>query len=371
MQTLIFEGVVTALSSVSHNGGQVFGNSAPFRREKFKLRTGETVLMPVVSGNSIRGVLRDRGMLHMCRLLGYGVEEEGFQETAERVAVASEEGERIRLDAAESHAVRRSGLSLPAFHFLFSGGALTSEGGKAINIEKALRIRRVLPLAGVFGGATGNMILPGKLICHKMIPICEETLHLLPRRFHPAWCVLHQHVAPHCGCTPQATTQSIWEYLQTETYTRRDDAKNPHRHALLQAQARPQIAGPQPTLLPTDVEPPDDDPPGSGQKQQMIYEIETLCAGTDLHWKILLDDVWAIEFESFATALREFSRRPYIGGKSGIGHGEVSVHLDRWMSIDSRVQVDSTDVAFPLGTAYAQHIQRHGAVMREELARMI
>ena len=119
METKVFEGVVTALSSVSHNGGQVFGNSAPFRREKFCLPNGAVEMIPIISGNSVRGVLRDRGMLQMCRMLGYGVEEEGFQETAARASLESEEGEKVRLSTAEQRAVGRAGLTLPAFHFLF------------------------------------------------------------------------------------------------------------------------------------------------------------------------------------------------------------------------------------------------------------
>ncbi|MES2222093.1 MAG: hypothetical protein V4587_14145, partial [Acidobacteriota bacterium] len=102
---------MTAVSSISHNGGQSFGISSKFRREKFVQPDRTVEEVPVLSGNGLRGMLRDRGMAHMCRALGYG-----------------EDGQ---------------GLSLPAFHFLFSGGALTDIGGKTINIAEARRMRQL------------------------------------------------------------------------------------------------------------------------------------------------------------------------------------------------------------------------------------
>ena len=82
---------MTALSSISHNGGQSFGINSKLRREGFVQPDGSVEDVPVLSGNGLRGLLRDRGMLHMCRALGYGV-----NDTTGKV----------------------SGLSLAAFYFL-------------------------------------------------------------------------------------------------------------------------------------------------------------------------------------------------------------------------------------------------------------
>src|SRR3990167_9316390 len=102
MKTYLFEGVMTCLTSVSHIGDS-HGVTAKLRREKFITPGGDVEEIPVISGNSLRGILRDRGMLHMLRTLGYGVNEE----------------------TGEVH-----GLSLAAFYFLFSGGALTKVTGR-------------------------------------------------------------------------------------------------------------------------------------------------------------------------------------------------------------------------------------------------
>jgi hypothetical protein len=64
MKTYVFEGVVTALTSISHIGDS-HGVNAKLRREKFVQPDGTVEEIPVISGNSLRGILRDRGMLHM------------------------------------------------------------------------------------------------------------------------------------------------------------------------------------------------------------------------------------------------------------------------------------------------------------------
>ena len=288
-RTYQFETTVTALSSISHNGGDSFGINSKLRREKFVQPDGRADSIPVISGNSIRGLLRDRGMLHMCRMLGYGTDDEKGQ-------------------------VR--GLPLKAFHFLFSGGSLTSDGGKILNVEDARRVRELIPLVGIFGGGLGNQILPGKLICGKLIPICSETLHLLPVAFHP----------------PNPT--SIWESLQEEMYTRKDDAKNQHLREVIDQKDRLMLeAADAKTQLTTEIV------SETGAKTQMMYYVETFAAGSQFYWRVALRDVTDIEFDAFLTTLAEFARLPFIGGKSNVGMGEVAIKCKDWFELDSRFSV--------------------------------
>lgn len=320
MRTVSFEGTVTALSSVTHNGGESYGISQKLRREKFVQPDGSVEEVPVISGNSMRGVLRDRGMLHMCRALGYGVD--------------TETGE-------------VAGLPLAAFYFLFSGGTLSSTGSERVDIDHARRLRSLIPLVGVFGGAVGNMILPGRAKIGKMIPIAAETAHLIPSRFHPERPV------------------SVWEFAQEEMYTRKDDEKNEHLRGVIAPMHR--------ELL--------DSPDGTGRSTvlaeargetavQMMYYVETLAAGTQFYWRIDLDDVSDIEFEAFLSALIQFSQRPYIGGKSGAGMGHVAVSFEDWVEIDSRTHTDGKAVARPVGHAYADHLRSQRDEIRMLLAGM-
>lgn len=318
MHTYIFEGTMTALTSISHIG-ETHGISSKLRREKIVQENGSVEEIPVISGNSLRGILRDRGMLHMLIALGYGVK----QETGEVL-----------------------GLSLPAFYFLFSGGALTKISGRGIDIDEARRWRDLIPLVALFGGAMGNQIMPSKVKIGKAIPICQETAHLLPKRF-----------------VNSSNLESIWELCQEEAYTRRDDEKNenlrkliaPETRKLLEARARERRS-----KAGTD----EDVAGATGQKQQMRYFVETLVAGTRLFWDIALDDVTELEFEAFAVTLAEFGRLPYIGGKSSVGHGKVAIRFDKWLEIEPRIAPAGRELSTPLGSRYMEHLAARGDDIR-------
>jgi CRISPR type IV-associated protein Csf2 len=324
MESYLFEGVMTALSSISHNGGQSFGINSKLRREKLVQTDGTVEEVPLLSGNGMRGMLRDRGMFHMCKALGYGVNEQ----------------------TGEVH-----GLSLPAFYFLFSGGALTSTGGRGLDIDLARRLRTLIPLVSVFGGAVGNQIMPGKLKVGKAMPICAETLHLLPDKY----------TGP--------GVQSIWEYLQEEMYTRKDDEKNEHLRVLMAPDVLQLMDGKHQAEKVRREE--GGAETETGEHQQMRYFVETFAAGTRFYWYLVLDDASLIEFEALVTTLVEFSKLPYVGGKSATGFGKVSISFDGWMKIQPNIQMDGgTALDTPIGTHYSAHLREHAAAIRDELARM-
>jgi len=321
MNTYVFEGTLTALTSISHIG-DTHGINAKLRREKVVQTDGSVEEIPVISGNALRGILRDRGMFHMLKVLGYGIDD-------------------------QTGAVQ--GLSLPAFYFLFSGGTLTKVTGRGLDIDEARRWRDLMPLVALFGGAMGNQIMPGKAKIGKAIPICRETAHLLPERF-----------------IDEGRMGSIWELCQEEAYTRRDDEKNEKLRALIAPEVR--------ALLEMDAAKKrekrgtsEDIAGPTGQKQQMRYFVETLAAGTKLFWDISLDDVTDVEFEAFAVTLAEFGRFPYIGGKSGVGHGKVQIHFDKWINIDPRLAPSGQEIDLPLGNRYMHHLAGNADSIRELL----
>lgn len=318
MQTLVFEGTMTALTSISHIGDS-HGVNSKLRREKVIQPDGSVEEVPIISGNALRGILRDRGMLHMLKQLGYGVNDE----TGEV-----------------------KGLSLAAFYFLFSGGALTKSTERGLDVDEARKWRELIPLVAVFGGAMGNQIMPGKLKCGKAIPICTETAHVIPERFL------------------ENKVESVWELCQEEAYTRRDDEKNENLRQLI----APEVRG----LLEADasakrakVGTKDDVETETGQKQQMRYYVETLAAGARLYWEIALDDVSDLEREAFFVTLAEFSRLPYIGGKSNVGLGKVNIKFDKWIEIDSRLAPNGKEISFALGNLYHKHLQERGNEIRD------
>src|SRR5690606_23213209 len=149
---------------------------------------------------------------------------------------------------------------------------------------------------------------------------------------------------------------SIWDYLQEEMYTRKDDEKHEHLRqliapdvrALLEADARAKRNADKPAVTEE-----------TGQKQQMMYYVETFAAGTQVYWALLLDDATDVEFGAFATALGEFARMPFVGAKSNVGLGRVQVRFDKWRTVDARQAVGSS-LDTPLGKRYQAHLQQHG-----------
>ena len=149
-------------------------------------------------------------------------------------------------------------------------------------------------------------------------------------------------------------------------YTRKDDEKNEHLRQLVAPDVRLLLAAKaEARRAKSDAGKPQED---TGEHQQMRYYVETIAAGTQLYWKLVLEDVTEIEFEAFLTCLGEFARFPYIGGKSGVGLGKVKVAFDDWYTIDPNLRdAGGKAVGKPIGTLYADHLRERGADIRQAL----
>lgn len=92
--------------------------------------------VPVITGNSIRGQIRDSIALHLLDLLDARVNKD-------------------------------------TFNILFSGGNLN--GTMKDDVEKAKGVRAHFPSVSLLGGGLGDMIMSGKLIVSFAYPVCMET----------------------------------------------------------------------------------------------------------------------------------------------------------------------------------------------------
>lgn len=305
-----FEGIATALSAISHLGDSAGGTTSVFRREKV-LSRGRVIEAPILSGNGFRGLLRDKGMRFMLRELG------------------------------------EPQLSPAAFHFLTSGGALTKDAGRGLDIGQARRLRELIPLVGVFGGACGRQILEGKLQVGKWYPVCSELIAFLPAQYRDM---------------PEAKV-SMYDMTDLHSFTRTDDAKSERWQKFLPQEQRSLLEAPKVKLAKDGTEVAEK----PGTAQQMRYSQEVLIAGTKFYCWIQLQDVSNLEYEAFASALVEWSRAPFIGGQSRHGCGEIELKFDNWISVSPLAQINGQSVGMPIGQAYTEHLQANREMILKTL----
>lgn len=274
------EGAATVLSSISH-GGEHAGTTGYLRREKIIQPSGDVAEVPIVAGNSLRGILRDHAAHVFHDLLG------------------------------------RPELPLPVFHLLWSGGSLAKAGsGHVLGARQLAQVRSLVPVVSVFGGSGAGKIIEGKLLVGKLIPVCAETAHIVPADLVPD------------------QPRTIWDMLQIEEFTRRDDSKRDQLHRAIEGFAPKQLeAGDQPEgqLLTVEAHAPAVEDEVDGPAQQMRYGVETIAAGTRLHWWMMLRHVTDVETALVAAAIdRWMSDGAHIGGRSATGHGRLRLDVHQW-----------------------------------------
>ncbi len=233
-------------------------------------------------GNAVRGMLRDHGAKYLLDHLASG-------------------------DATVQ-------VPLDVFYLLFSGGSLGGE--QSADIDQARRIRNAVPLLSVFGGGVGNQILPGKIRCNDLWPVCKETRHLIPERLREA-----------------PGVDLSWRVLTVErSFTRRDDGKDDNLRPYLAQNVQSALpqAPAQGALLEDNSEGTASEKKGREKKdapQQMRYTIECLAAGATLWGEIYVLDVTDVEMGALTSAIAEWSKVPFIGGQNRIGLGRVDAEI--------------------------------------------
>lgn len=164
--SITWSGTVTAVTSIAHTG-ETRGTISMLRREQVIQPDHSSIMVPIISGNSVRGRLRRLAEELLRDALGY-----------------------------------EGALSLSAAHALRSGGSLTKVAGEPLSGSRLTAVRAHLPLIGVFGAAAGGRIIDGCLQVGKLVPLVTETNHL----------------------TGAAATLSSFDIVQLENYTRLDDS---------------------------------------------------------------------------------------------------------------------------------------------------
>lgn len=104
--------------------------------------------LPVITGNSVRGILRDKLAAHLLTVLGTPVDKE-------------------------------------IFNVLFSGGNIS--GSTKNDVKRAKLVRQHFPMISLLGGGMGTMIMSGNLVSGFVYPVCRESEFLTGIQTDVSW----------------------------------------------------------------------------------------------------------------------------------------------------------------------------------------
>lgn len=273
-KTIRLDGKITLLSPLSHIG-ESLGTDSYLSEDVIIGPDGQPCEVFLYSGNSFRGIMRDMAGKYLLDRLG-GV-----------------------------------AVPLETFHLLFSGGSIG--GPQSVDIDQVRVLRRALPALSIFGGGVGNQIMEGKLKIGSMYPLVRECQRVIPEKYRDA----------------KAPSWRKWTY--EKSYTRRDDSKQENLRKYIaeavEADAKLLSGKEQQAQLIGDGKK-KEEKKKEGPATQMRYTVELLAAGSILYQRIYLQDMTDLELGALVSALDEFQKAPYIGGKSGTGHGLCEIEYE-------------------------------------------
>lgn len=162
------DGFITCISPLVHFSDENNGVDRKLRRLKY-MYEGEVEMVPTISGNQIRGILRRIAAADFLRVLGVEKITDKF------------------------------------YYMLFSGGSL-EKGSKQDYIEVGSKreLRDRIPFLSLLGCSFKNQIIEGKVKVGMGVPICRETV-------------------PYTG---ENSAISCWDLCDEIFYTRRDDLED-------------------------------------------------------------------------------------------------------------------------------------------------
>lgn len=276
-KTIRLDGKITLLAPLSHLG-ESLGTDSYLTTDIIIGPDGQPCEVFLYSGNSFRGIMRDMAAMYLLNKLG------------------------------------GAAIPLETFHLLFSGGSIG--GPQSVDIDQARAFRRALPALSIFGGGVGNQIMEGKMKIGSMYPLVQECQRVIPEKYRDE----------------KAPSWRKWTY--EKSYTRRDDSKqeNLRKYIAEAVEADSKLLGGREQQAQLLGDGGSAEPKKKKEKEgpatQMRYTVELLAAGSILYQRIYLQDMTDLELGAFVSALDEFQKAPYIGGKSGTGHGLCEIEYE-------------------------------------------
>lgn len=204
-------------------------------------------------------------------------------------------------DSGAAYLLDKLNISVPkkTFHLLFSGGSIS--GNQDVDIDAAKKLRQALPFLSMFGGGVGNQILAGKMAMSFALPVCAETVGIIPQGVQ---------------AIDYAAAEVSWKKLTGEIqFSRKDDGKAElgDLYMLKTDQEQMLLTGEKKSKKKED-----DDGPAT----QMRYAVEYLIPGAQL-WHMLTTTCSELELGALVASIHEWAKNPVLGGMAGKGFGLV------------------------------------------------
>lgn len=272
--------VATALEPLHHGAG-TNGNTQVFRTvETVNPETGELYPDPIISGNSIKHMIRAGSVRYALDVMG----------------VADES------------------LSKSVVDLLMSGGHLGA-GAQSVDLKQARDVARLFPALSLCGYSAGNVMCKSKISVHIMHLVCAENSW----RMMPDSCRSSKHIA-----------MSMWDFRGEEFGTRHEASRDPRVMRMLTTGDRDALVSTTSAKKKKDVD--GVVQPKDKSSSQMIYEFQTISAGSLWWGGIDFDDISDHERAALLTGLGHACRgrddqdryRFALGAKSSIGFGQVA-----------------------------------------------
>lgn len=260
----------TALDAIHHGAGTE-GNTQVLRRQEVLRADGSIVTVPFISGNSIRHMLRNAGVLFALEAMG----------------------------------IQPESLSKGVVDLLFSGGSL---GGKnSFSLAKAKRVEALFPILSTLGYSAGNRIECGRLEVWNLQLVCEQNAFRAP-------------------VTPEGSRWEMDGNAQTGSQfgTRHDAARIAHASRYLALPAAQAVAeeASKPKGKAKEER--------GEQTTQMIYDWEVILPGAEFFGGIVYRGLKEAELSALLSALsyacdgHDGDGYLYrVGAKAGTGHGRM------------------------------------------------
>lgn len=163
--------------------------------------------------------------------------------------------------------------SIGLYHSFFSGGVFESSNIDTGKIHLSLKkdIGRWVPPVSLLGFAMGNQAIESKIKVGMAVPACSEL---------------------------ETGKVSMYSTLGWDYSTRKDDMRGEYERAK------------------------------DEQAIQMIYKFEVFVPGTIFNHHFNLVDTNELEESVFTHMMNLWSQKPYLGGRSATGHGEIEFSYD-------------------------------------------